>query len=198
MGARLHGDHARWGIGIVALLFLLLGAVPLFLSGAGLVNVAVVPTPTTTSTPTATASTEVTPPAEATVPVAVATPEGTPAPKPSEAVDTGASASVTPPSPPPAATPTPSPQPGLWRVEGYVVDESGAPLKNVCVVVGPHGCQKFSPHTDLHGHYFIDVAASTTVNTSFDFYFETPGRETVWWHFTPTGPIEFNVVLKRS
>ena len=124
--------------------------------------------------------------AEATAPVAVATPEGTPAPKPSEAVDTAASVSVTPPSPPAAATATPSPQPGLWRVEGYVIDETGNPLKNVCVVVGPHGCQKFSPHTDEQGHYFLDVAAATDVITSFDFYFETPGRETVWWHFTPT------------
>ena len=192
--ARLRGDHARWGIGIVAILFLLLGTVPLALSGAGLLtvaNVAVVPT----ATPTA--SVEATPQPEATVPVAVATPEGTPAPKPSEPVDTAASASVTPPSPPPAATATPSPQPGLWRVEGYVVDESGNPLKNVCVVVGPRGCQKFSPHTDEQGHYFLDVAA-TDVGTSFDFYFETPGRETVWWHFTPTGPTEFNAVLKPT
>ena len=79
-----------------------------------------------------------------------------------------------------------------------MVDESGNPLKNVCVVVGPHGCQKFSPHTDAQGHYFLDVAAATTVHTSFDFYFEMPGHETVWWHFTPTGPIEFNVVLKPT
>jgi hypothetical protein len=192
LGARLRGDHAHWGLGIVAILFLLLGTVPLALSGAGLLNVAVAPT----ASPTPTA--EVTQQPEVTAPVAVATPEGTPAPKPSEAVDTGASASVAPPSPPPAATPTPSPQPGLWRVEGYVVDESGNPLKNVCVVVGPRGCQKFSPHTDDRGHYFLDVAAATDVNTSFDFYFETPGRQTVWWHFTPTGPIEFNVVLKAS
>ena len=192
MGARLHGDHARWGIGIVALLFLLLGTVPLALSGAGILNAT--PIPTATPTPIAV----VTPQPEATIPVAVATPEGTPAPKPSEPVDTAASASVTPPSPPPAATPTASPQPGLWRVEGYVVDESGNPLKNVCVVVGPHGCQKFSPHTDEQGHYFLDVAAGTDVLTSFDFYFETPGRETVWWHVTPTGPVEFNVVLKPT
>ena len=193
MGARLHGDHARWGIGIVALLFLLLGIVPLALSGAGLMNnVATAPSPAPS------ASAVATPQPEATVPVAVATPEGTPAPKPSEAVDTGASASVTPPSPRPAATPTPTPQPGLWRVQGYVVDESGNPLKNVCVVVGPHGCQKFSPHTDEQGHYFLDVAATTDPKASFDFYFETPGRETVWWHFTPDGPIEFNVVLKPS
>jgi hypothetical protein len=197
LGARLHGDHARWGIGIIALLFLLLGIVPLALSGAGLVNVATVATPTANPTVGST-------PTGLSVPVTVVptepppTPEGTPAPKPSEAVDTAASASVSPPSPAAAATATPSPQPGLWRVEGYVVDESGNPLRSVCVVVGPHGCQKFSPHTDDQGHYFLDVAAATDVKTSFDFYFEMPGRETVWWHFTPDGPIEFNVVLKPS
>src|SRR5439155_17096676 len=127
---------------------------------------------------TPTATVEATPQPEATVTIAVATPEGTPAPKPSEPVDTAASASVTPPSPPSAATATPSPQPGLWRVEGYVVDESGNPLKNVCVVIGPRGCQKYSPHTNEQGHYFLDVAA-TDVGTSFNFYFETPGRETL-------------------
>ena len=79
-----------------------------------------------------------------------------------------------------------------------MVDESGNALKNVCVVVGPHGCQRFSPHTDDQGHYFLDVAANTDVKTAFDFYFEMPGRETVWWHFVPGGPIEFNVVLKPT
>ena len=79
-----------------------------------------------------------------------------------------------------------------------MVDESGNPLKNVCVVVGPHGCQRFSPHTDDQGHYFLDVAANKDVTTAFDFYFEMPGHETVWWHFVPGGPIEFNVVLKPS
>ena len=79
-----------------------------------------------------------------------------------------------------------------------MVDESGNPLKNVCVVVGPHGCQKFSPHTDERGHYFLDVAATKEVTTAFDFYFEMPGRETVWWHVVPGGPIEFNVVLKPT
>jgi hypothetical protein len=192
LGARLRGDHARWGIGIVALLFLLLGTVPLALSGAGLLKVATGPT----ATPTATA--EIAPQAAASPPEPSPTPEGTPAPKPSEAVDTGASASVAPPSRPPAATPTASPQPGLWRVEGYVVDESGNPLKNVCVVVGPRGCQRFSPHTDEQGHYFLDVAAATNITTAFDFYFEMPGHQTVWWHFVPAGPIEFNVVLKST
>ena len=177
-------------MGIVAILILVLAMVPPALSGAAFVNVAVAPS----SSPTA----EVTPSAGPTATEPPPTPEGTPAPKPSVAVDTGASASIEPPSPRASATPTPSPQPGLWRVEGYVVDESGTPLKNVCVVVGPHGCQKYSPHTDDQGHYFLDVAANKDVTTAFDFYFEMPGRQTVWWHFTPGGPIEFNVVLKGS
>jgi hypothetical protein len=182
-------------MGIVSILILLLAMVPIALSDVGLVNVAVVPI----ATPTAGVSST-----GISVPVSIAptepppTPEGTPAPKPSVAVDTGASASINPPPPPPSATATPSPQPGLWRVQGYVVDESGNPLKNVCVVVGPHGCQKYSPHTDDHGHYYLDVAASKDVTTAFDFYFEMPGRETVWWHVTPGGPIDFNVVLKPS
>jgi hypothetical protein len=79
-----------------------------------------------------------------------------------------------------------------------VVDESGNALTGVCVVVGPHGCQRFSPHTDEHGHYFLDVAATIDPPAFFDFYFEMPGHQTVWWHFSPRGPIEFNVVLKPS
>jgi hypothetical protein len=180
-------------MGIVAILILLLAIVPLALSGAGLVNVVVAPTASPTASPSG-----ISVPVTVTATEPPPTPEGTPAPKPSEAVDTGASASINRPTPPPSATPTPSPQPGLWRVEGYVVDESGSPLKNVCVVVGPHGCQKYSPHTDEQGHYFLDVAASKDVATAFDFYFEMPGRQTVWWHFIPEGPIEFNVVLKPS
>jgi hypothetical protein len=196
LGARLRGDHAQAGIGILAIVVLILGTIPLAMSGAGLLRAGPVPTATPGATPI--------PSEGASVPIVVVvvppspTPTGTPAPAPSDPVDTGASASVTPPSPPPQATPTPTPQPGLWRVEGYVVDESGNPLKNVCVVVGPHGCQKFSPHTDDQGHYFLDVAATKEVRTAFDFYFEMPGRETVWWHFVPGGPIEFNVVLKPT
>jgi hypothetical protein len=190
LGARLRGDWNRWGGGVVAILLILLAIVPLVLSSAGLMNVATAPS----ATPTA----QVTPSAEATLTEPPPTPVGTPAPAPSEAVDTAASASVSPPAPPASATPTAPPQPGLWRVEGYVVDESGNPLKNVCVVVGPHGCQRFSPHTDDRGHYFLDVAGSADIRTAFDFYFEMPGHETVWWHFVPTGPIEFNVVLKSS
>jgi hypothetical protein len=192
LGARLRDDRTRWAIGIVAALLILLGTVALAFSGAGVVNVASAPTATADVTPSAEATPQATPPEPP------PTPAGTPAPKPSEAIEIGASASVSPPSPPAQATPTPSPQPGLWRIQGYVVDESGNPLKNVCVVVGPHGCQRFSPHTDEQGRYFLDIAAGIDIKTAFDFYFEMPGRETVWWHFVPGAPLEFNVVLKPT
>lgn len=85
----------------------------------------------------------------------------------------------------------------MWRIEGTVVDEAGDPLAAVCVVVGPHGCQPFSPHTDDSGHYFLDVAHSD-ITTQFDFYFEMPGHQTVWWQVTPNGHTEFNVVLRKG
>jgi hypothetical protein len=128
------------------------------------------------------------------------TPEGTAAPAPPEPVGEAASVTVSPPPPPPQATPTPSPEPGLWRIEGFVVDENGNPIQNVCVRVGRPPCQRYSLHTDERGHYFLDVAQPIdgVTKTMFDFRFEMPGHETVWWQFTPGGPIEFNVVLKKA
>jgi hypothetical protein len=128
----------------------------------------------------------------ATRPRARATPFGTPAPHPQTARETSASVEV---NVPPLTEPTPMPEPGLWRLEGYVVDESGQPIENVCVVIGPLGCQSFSPHTDERGHYFVDVAAA---QVTFDFYFEMPGHETVWWRTSPSGSTAFNLVLHRG
>lgn len=130
-------------------------------------------------------------PAESVVPTPRTTPPGTPAPTPDEV--TVASAEIA--TPPPAPTATRTPQPGLWRLGGYIVDESGVPLSGVCVVVGPHGCKEFSPHTDDRGYWWLDIAEGTS---TFDFYFERPGFNTVWWHVTPTGAIEHNVVLTKS
>ena len=95
---------------------------------------------------------------------------------------------------------SPTPEPGLWRLEGYIVDESGKPIENVCVVIGPVPCAQYSPHTDERGHYFVDIAAvgSQTVLLNYDFYFEIPGRQTVWLRMTPTGSTTFNAVLKRT
>jgi hypothetical protein len=147
------------------------------------------------STPSASASTGAQVGQETAAPTPVPTPSGTPAPAPSEA--TVESAQIETPSPKPAATPIPTPDPALWRIEGTVVDEAGKPLEAVCVVVGPHGCQPYSPHTDENGHYYLDVAHGD-ITTKFDFYFEMPGHKTVWWEVTPNGPTVFNVVLRNG
>jgi hypothetical protein len=118
------------------------------------------------------------------------TPPGTPAPVPSSAV--AVSADIKTPSPRPNATETPAPEAGVWRIEGYVVDENGAPIESACVVLGPIGCKPFSPKTDDRGYWFIDIAAG---HTTFDFYFEIPGHQTVWWRVIPEGPTQFNVIL---
>jgi hypothetical protein len=152
---------------------------------------AATPSPTPTVAPTATAV------GTATARVARATPPGTPAPRPTAPVGLAASIPV-PSAVPKAPRPTPSPEPGLWRIEGYVVDESGKPIENVCVVVGPVGCQTHSPHTDERGNYFVDIALSTTTPVTFDFYFEIPGRESKWLRITPTSSTVFNLVLRRT
>jgi len=133
----------------------------------------------------------------ATPPRVRSTPVGTPAPRPSTFVGIAASIPV---SPPPAPRSSPTPEPGLWRLEGYIVDEAGKPIENVCVVIGPVPCAQYSPHTDERGHYFVDIAAagSQTVLLAYDFYFEIPGRQTVWLRMTPTGSSTFNAVLKRT
>jgi hypothetical protein len=133
----------------------------------------------------------------ATPPRVRSTPVGTAAPRPATFVGIAASVPV---SPPPAPRSSPTPEPGLWRLEGYIVDESGKPIENVCVVIGPVPCAQYSPHTDERGHYFVDIAAvgSQTVLLNYDFYFEIPGRQTVWLRMTPTGSTTFNAVLKRT
>jgi hypothetical protein len=76
------------------------------------------------------------------------------------------------------------------------VDESGATLTDVCVVIGPRGCQRFSPHTDDRGVYFFDVPQNPTV--VYDLYFQKDGYVTVWYRTQPTAPTVFNVVLHRT
>ena len=127
------------------------------------------------------------------IPTPRTTPPGTPAPIPSAAI--GESAKIKTPPPAANATATPKPEAGIWRIEGYVVDDAGAPLGSACVVIGPVGCQTWSPKTDDRGYYFLDVAAA---RSTFDVYFEMPGHKTVWWRFIPEGPTEFNVILARG
>jgi hypothetical protein len=173
----------RLRIAAVAALAVLLLAVAVLVFASARLG----PAATTTSTPTP-------PPATQTPRIARATPVGTPGPRPTTFVGIAASVPVSPPS---APRPTASPEPGLWRLEGYVVDEQGKPIENVCVVIGPVGCQPYSPHTDERGNYSFDVAASPLL-TNYDFYFEMPGYRTVWLRMVPTGSTTFNAVLKRG
>src|SRR6267378_6030760 len=80
--------------------------------------------------PTPVASASPTPEPPATPARVRSTPAGTAAPRPATFVGIAASIPV---SPPPAPRSSPTPEPGLWRLEGYIVDESGRPLENVCV-----------------------------------------------------------------
>jgi hypothetical protein len=98
--------------------------------------------------------------------------------------------------PPPASTPTPTPDPAVWRFEGRVVDEGGASVSDVCVVIGPRGCQRFSPHTDDRGVYSFDVPQNP--NVVYDLYFQKDGFVTVWLRTQPTAPTVFNVILHRT
>ena len=93
------------------------------------------------------------------------------------------------------ASSTPTVEAGLWRIEGYVVNQAGKPVKDVCVWVGPNGCRQFSPHTDDRGHWQLDVAVG---HATFDFTFEMPGYKTQKWTITPTGPITQFTVLDNE
>lgn len=98
-------------------------------------------------------------------------------------------------SPPPQTSATPTPDPLVWRFEGAVVDAEGKPLQNVCVIIGPHGCQRGSIRTDGSGRYYIDMPQNPTV--VYDFFFAIDGHEVVWHRAQPSGPTVFNVILRR-
>ena len=173
--------RVRIGAGVAAIVLVLVGVIAAVSS--------------TGTRPVAVASPTVEP--SATPPRVRSTPVGTAAPRPATFV--GISASI-PVSPPPAPRSSPTPEPGLWRLEGYIVDEEKKPIENVCVVIGPVPCGQYTPHTDERGHYFVDIAAvgNQTILQDFDFFFEIPGRQTVWLRMTPMGSTTFNAVLKRS
>jgi hypothetical protein len=174
--------RVRIGAGVVAIVVVLAGVIAA-VSSTGTRPPVAVPSPTVEPS--------------ATPPRVRSTPVGTAAPRPTTFVGISASIQV---SPPPAPRSSPTPEPGLWRLEGYIVDEGGKPIENVCVVIGPVPCGQYTPHTDERGHYFVDIAAvgNQTILQDFDFFFEIPGRQTIWLRMTPTGSTTFNAVLKRS
>lgn len=100
-----------------------------------------------------------------------------------------------PPPPPPSSRPTPTPDPAIWRFEGVVSNEAGEPIPEVCVVIGPRGCQPGSIRTDSDGRYWVDMPQKT--NVVYDLYFAKEGYEVVWHRAQPERPTQFNVVLRR-
>jgi hypothetical protein len=123
-------------------------------------------------------------------------PEQTPVPpdKTPEGVDRVAETSA-PISPPPLTSPTPTPDPLVWRFEGIVVDTDGKPIDNVCVIIGPRGCQRGSIRTKDGGRYYIDMPQNATI--VYDLFFALEGYEVVWHRAQPRGPTMFNVILRR-
>ena len=94
------------------------------------------------------------------------------------------------------ATPTPSPDPAVWRVEGVIVeDDTKLPIREVCIVIGPHGCQRGSIRTDSRGVFYIDVPQNPTV--FYDLYFVKDGFWTVWFRIKPEGPSAYNLALTK-
>ncbi|HEV2250643.1 MAG TPA: carboxypeptidase-like regulatory domain-containing protein [Candidatus Limnocylindria bacterium] len=93
----------------------------------------------------------------------------------------------------PPATPTPGLGPGTaYRIEGVVVDELGAPIPDVCIAIGPNGCQEHSPRTDARGVYFLDFPAAAV---DYDLHFTKAGYKEFTQRLRPTQNQILNLVL---
>ena len=91
------------------------------------------------------------------------------------------------------ASPTPAPRAEMWRLEGVVIDPQGNPLKDVCVAIGPHGCQATSPRTDANGVYWADLPKADVV---YDLHFFRDGFATADRSIHPLGPTRLDVLLQ--
>ncbi len=93
------------------------------------------------------------------------------------------------------ATATPGRNAGTqFRLEGVVVDELGAPIPDVCIAIGPNGCQEHSPRTDTRGVYFIDFPQA---QVSYDLHFTKDGYKEVVKRLQPTQDQVLNLVLAQ-
>lgn len=68
--------------------------------------------------------------------------------------------------------------PGFRRFQGLVVDAQGVPLADVCVVIGPRGCQPVQPHTDAIGSWYVDLPVGA-MNLNWDIHFVKAGYDSV-------------------
>jgi hypothetical protein len=91
------------------------------------------------------------------------------------------------------ATATPGLGPGTaYRIEGVVVDELGAPIPDVCIAIGPNGCQDHSPRTDTRGVYFVDFPAAAV---DYDLHFTKAGYKEYSQRIRPDQNQVLNLVL---
>jgi hypothetical protein len=99
----------------------------------------------------------------------------------------------------PATQPPASATPGLgpgtaYRIEGVVVDELGAPIPNVCIAIGPNGCQEHSPRTDARGVYYVDFPAAAV---DYDLHWTKEGYKEYTQRIRPDQNQVLNLVLGR-
>lgn len=158
------------------------GAAPL---GAAAPRAGVAPSPTASPPPLPSPSAIPEAPVVKAEPAPSVPPADAEAAKPVEAAKTQA-----------PARPTPSPDPATWRVEGVVLEvEAKQPIADVCMAIGPHGCQRGSVRTDSRGVFYIDVPQNP--NVIYDLYFLKDGFAPVWVRIKPEGPSVYNVALAR-
>jgi hypothetical protein len=91
------------------------------------------------------------------------------------------------------ATATPGLGPGTaFRLEGVVVDALGAPIPDVCIAIGPNGCQDHSPRTDQRGVYAVDFPQA---QVAYDLHWTKDGYKEVVKRLQPTQNQVLNLIL---
>ena len=81
-----------------------------------------------------------------------------------------------------------------YRIEGVVVDALGAPIPDVCIAIGPNGCQEHSPRTDTRGVYYIDFPLA---QVQYDLHFTKDGYREYQTRVEPTQNQVLNIVLAQ-
>ena len=93
------------------------------------------------------------------------------------------------------ATATPGLGPGAaYRIEGIVVDSLGTPISDVCIAIGPNGCQPHSPRTDERGVYYVDFPPA---QVAYDLHFTKDGYKEYATRVQPTANQVLNLVLAQ-
>ena len=65
----------------------------------------------------------------------------------------------------------------------------------MCLAIGPLGCRATSPRSDSQGRFFFDLPPA---NVDYDLHFTKAGYQQFDARIHPTGPSQFNFVLKKG